>query len=85
MSLDVWRAKLDEDGRASLSEKKVKTEFEGECETSRMFKYDKDFFLGDICQVANEYSKEAPSRVTEYMWSVSESGVENYPTFTAIK
>lgn len=85
MSLDTWRAKLDEDGRASLSEKKIKTEFEGECETNRMFKYDKDFFLGDVCQVANEYGKEAPSRVTEYMWSVSESGVENYPTFTAIK
>lgn len=84
MTLDDFYRKLDQDASASLSERKVKKKFDGECETERMFKYDRDFFLGDICQVANEYGFETPSRVSEYMWSVSSSGVKNYPTFTAI-
>ena len=84
MSLDDFYRKLDQDASASLSERKVKKKFDGECETERMFKYDRDFFLGDICQVANEYGFETPSRVSEYMWSVSSGGVKNYPTFTAI-
>ena len=84
MTLEDFYAKLDQDASASLSERKVKKSFEGECETNRMFKYKEDFFLGDICHVANEYGYEATSRVEEYLWSISDSGVENYPKFTAI-
>lgn len=83
-SLEDFYAQLDEDASASLNERKVKKTFEGECETQRMFKYGEDFFLGDIVQVANEYGKETESRVGEFMWSISTSGTENYPKFTAI-
>lgn len=84
VSMTDWEKQLDEDASASLSERKVKKEFDGECETQRMFTYGKDFFLGDVVQVADEYGHETPSRITEYLWSISDSGVENYPTFTAI-
>lgn len=84
MSLEDFYAKLDQDASTNLNDRKVKKTFEGECETSRMFKYNKDFFLGDVCHVANEYGHEATSRVEEYIWSISDSGVENYPKFTAI-
>ena len=39
MSLDDYYAKLDQDASSCLDERKVKKEFEGECETTRMFKY----------------------------------------------
>ena len=84
MSLEDYYAKLDQDASASLSERKVKKTFEGECETHRTFKYNTDFFLGDVVQVANDYGMETASRVGEFLWSISTSGVENYPKFTAI-
>lgn len=84
MTLEDFYAKLDNDASASLSESKVKKSFEGACETSRTFKYKRDFFLGDICHVANEYGFEATSRVEEYLWSISDRGTEDYPKFTAI-
>ena len=34
------------------------TSFEGETETTIMFQYGKDFFNGDIVQIANEYGHE---------------------------
>ena len=84
MTMATWESMLNEDAAASLSERKVKKAFDGECETTRMFVYSRDFFLGDIVQVADEYGHETPSRITEYLWSISDSGTENYPTFTAI-
>ena len=84
MTVQEFYDKLDQDAASILTDYKVKKEFTGEYETSRMFKYNEDFFLGDVCQVANEYGMESTSRVTEYMWSISESGIEHYPTFTAI-
>ena len=57
--------------------------FEGEVDASRIFVYGKDFFLGDILQVANAYGMEGPSLVTEIIWSHDDSGYSCYPTFEA--
>lgn len=84
MSLADYYAKLDQDARSVLSNYKVSKSFSGKYDTTNMFKYGEDFNLGDIVQVANEYGMESTSRVTEYMWAVSNEGVEHYPTFTPI-
>lgn len=84
MSLSEYFAKLDQAGSEELTNKKVKKEFEGEVETSRMFVYNRDFYIGDVLQVANEYGKEAPSRMTEFVWSISSSGVDHHPVFKAL-
>lgn len=84
MTLNDYYAQLDQDARGVLSNYKVSKSFSGKYDTTNMFKYGEDFFLGDIVQVANEYGMESTSRVTEYMWSVSNEGVEHYPTFTPI-
>ena len=83
-SLASWYAKLDQSGTDELKEKKIKKVFEGELETTRMFIYDRDFFVGDVVQVANEYGMEAPARMTEYVWEISSSGINNHPTFEAL-
>ena len=41
---------------------------------SRQFVYKKDFNIGDVVQVVNEYGQEATSRVTEIVISQDENG-----------
>lgn len=60
------------------------TSFEGQAETTIMYKYGKDFFIGDVLQIANEYGNEATARVTEFVISVNEEGTSMYPAFKAI-
>lgn len=84
ISQQEYYAKLDQRGTEKLGENKVKKTFDGQCETTRMFKYKNDFYMGDIVQVADEYGMESSARVTEFIWSSNQSGIESYPTFEAI-
>ncbi len=84
MSTEQYYAKLDQRGVEKLNEHKIRKSFDGQCETTRMFKYKEDFYMGDIVQVADEYGMESAARVTEFIWSSNQSGIESYPTFEAI-
>ena len=79
-----YNAKLDQRGTEKLKENKIKKTFDGECETTRMYVYKRDFDMGDCVQVANEYGMESPTRVVEYIWSSSAQGTTSYPTFEAL-
>ena len=84
MSDETYYALLDKRGSEKLKENKVQKSFDGECETTRMYVYGRDFNMGDCVQVANEYGMESPTRVTEYIWNSSSSGTTSYPTFEAL-
>ncbi len=84
MDMGTFTNKVDQSGTDELKNRKVQKTFEGECETTRMYVYDRDFFMGDVVQVANEYNKEDPARVMEFIWSQSSSELKNYPTFKAL-
>lgn len=84
MSDATYYALLDKRGSEKLKENKVQKSFDGECETSRMYVYGRDFYMGDCVQVANEYGMESPTRVTEYIWNSSTTGTTSYPTFEAL-
>lgn len=84
MSLATYNAKLDQRGSENLKDNKVQKSFDGECETTRMFVYKRDFDMGDCVQVANEYGMESPTRVVEYIWSSNAQGTTSYPTFEAL-
>lgn len=84
MSTADYYAKLDQRGSEKLKENKIKKTFDGECETTRMYVYKRDFDMGDCVQVANEYGMESPTRVIEYIWSSSAQGTTSYPTFEAL-
>ena len=58
--------------------------FEGSVDTSQMFKFGQDFFLGDIVQITNEYGIGARARIAEMIYSQSTSGIETYPTFVIL-
>lgn len=85
ISSDVYSQLLSERGNEKLSENVFVKAFEGEMETTQMFVYGTDFFMGDIVQIHNEYGMEAKSRVIEIVKSQSNDEYTTYPTFSVIE
>lgn len=79
-----YEAKLQQRGKENLTIYPRIIAFEGEAETSQMYRYGEDFFIGDIVQVANEYGHEGRAYVSELIFSENETGVSVYPTFETI-
>lgn len=79
-----YMAQLRARGLKNLANHVITTAFEGEVEATRLFKYGKDFFIGDIVQIANEYGNEGSAFVSELVISNSEDGLSIYPTFKTI-
>ena len=79
-----YTSQLQQRGREKLSENTDVTSFEGQVETTIMFKYGEDFFNGDIVQITNEYGHETKARILEIVMSENEEGTSVYPTFATI-
>ena len=78
---------LKKRGTDKLTENARVTSYEGQVEATRQFVYgeDKDFYMGDVIQMANEYGKGGSARVIEWVLSDSTDGIEMYPTFDAVQ
>lgn len=85
ISASEYQAQLIERGNSDLAENKKELSFDGEVEAYDPFYYGKDFFMGDIVQISNEYGIEGAARVTEFIHSYSNIGPKCYPTFTVIE
>lgn len=72
-------------GKKNLKDYVEKIAFEGEVESTRLFKYGEDFFIGDIVQIVNEYGHEGSAYISELVISQSEDGTSVYPTFEMIQ
>lgn len=76
---------LKEKGREALMEQTVTESFEGEIDSTQQFVYGKDFQIGDIVQVVNEYGMESKCRVSEIIQSSDvENGEVTTPTFVTV-
>ncbi len=84
MTTAAYRQLLDRRGIEKLKECGEKKEFDGQCETTQLYVYGRDFVLGDTVQIANEYGIESSATITEFTWNYSNSGNQTYPTFTAV-
>lgn len=82
LSTTEYNAQLQQRGKEKLAENEEVISFEGEAETTVMFKFREDFFIGDIVQVANEYGHESRARVIEFVISEDTDGYSTYPTFS---
>lgn len=72
---------LKQRGYETLYENNYTKAFSGEVDAKKTFIYGKDFFIGDIVQVENEYKMETKVRVTEFVISQDQNGYRTYPTF----
>lgn len=80
-----YLSQLAQKGNEELSNNTETVSFEGEVDISATYTYDKDYFLGDVVQVGNEFGNEARCRITEFVRSQDETGNEYYPTFETLK
>lgn len=80
-----YNAMLNQRGTEKLSEHVYTKIFTGEIEASKTFVYNKDFFIGDVVQIVNEYNMESKVRVSEVVRVQDTTGYSMYPTFTVIE
>lgn len=81
---DTYRQQLYQAGQEELAKTYITQSFEGEIEAVRQYVFDRDFFIGDVVQVRDQYGKEAASRITEVVMSHDLSGETLIPTFTTL-
>ena len=79
-----YNAQLTQRGNEKLAENIELTSFEGQTETTIMYRYQEHFFNGDIVQIANEYGHETKARIIEVVMSEDETGFSIYPTFKTL-
>lgn len=82
ISNDEYISQLRQRGKEDLAENVEVMSFEGEADASQMYVYGRDFFIGDLVQVANEYGNESSARIAEIVMSDDENGISVYPTFS---
>ena len=80
-----YNAQLEQRGYEKLVDYQIARSFDGQVEATQMFKYGRDFFLGDTVQVVDEYGIESKSRIDEIVRSQDKEGYNVYPTFTILK
>lgn len=86
LSSSQYDAQLIQRGNERLEENKIQKAFNGQVETTQMYRYDEHFFMGDIVQLENEFGMADQSRVIEFIFSDSrDGGSENYPTFEVVE
>ena len=77
-----YAAQLTQRGTESLNKCVVEKIFDDQVDATSLYKYGKDFFMGDVVQIDSGYGVQASSRVTELIHSQSTEGELIYPTFT---
>lgn len=80
-----YNAQLEQRGNEKLAENVSIVSFEGQTETTVMYRYREHFFDGDIVQIANEYGHETRARILEVVTTEDETGTSVYPTFKTLQ
>lgn len=79
------KLQMTQKGKEALTEYPIVKSFESSVDPNHQYVYGKDFFIGDIVQVANSYNKEGECRIAEIVYSKDTTGERIIPTFTAIE
>ena len=81
LSPTEYNALLNQRGLEKLAEMTSSESFDGDVDSTHQYILDKDFFVGDIVQVVNEYGLEASPRILEIIECEDENGITVVPTF----
>lgn len=84
ITADEYQKLLQEEGLENLSsdENSILENITGEVEASTNYILNKDYFLGDIVEVVNEYGIETTPRIIEIIESEDDTGTYTIPTFS---
>lgn len=84
ISTTEYNKRLQARGEEKLDENKMIDTFDGEVSPVFGYFYDQDYFLGDICQIENEFGIQKRVRVIEFIRSTSDGENNAYPTFEVV-
>ena len=73
---------LAQKGKDALSENTIIHEFDGEVDPTQTYLYKRDYFLGDVVNVINEYGISTTPRILEIIENEDENGYNVLPTFS---
>lgn len=82
LSDEDYRTLLINRGKEKLSEQNIIEEFDGEVAPDINYEYKKDYFLGDVVTIENEYGISQTVRITAITECEDENGYYYIPTFT---
>lgn len=80
ITAEEYMYQLFQKGLEDLSSHIITESFEGEI-TDTLFTYDKDYYIGDIVEVSDDYGNNSEPRIIEYIYSYSNDEMKFYPTF----
>lgn len=80
-----YGSQLANKGLEELSEYSRLVKVDGQVDATVQFIYGKDFKMGDIVQVVNEYGMELRSQITEVIRSQDTNGYKLTPTFLSLE
>ena len=75
---------LQDKGTEALTEYVHNQLFDGETDTTTQYVLNRDFFLGDVVQIVNDYGITAKARILEIIESEDDSGTSVIPTFSTM-
>jgi hypothetical protein len=83
---EQYIAQLQQRGNEKLSDKinKVTQTVTADIFANGNYQYGRDFFMGDIVQVVNQYGIEVSARIVEMIHSEDDKGIVDTPSFTII-
>lgn len=84
ISDDEYLKQLSQKGTEELAKNKTTISFEGEVDISSTYTFGDDYYIGDVVQVLNEFGCQSRSRITEFIRSQDDTGIEYYPTFETL-
>ena len=80
-----YMAMLTDKGTEALTEYVNNELFDGETDVTTQYVLNRDFFLGDVVQVENDFGISATARILEIIESEDDSGTAVIPTFSAME
>ena len=84
MDVQQYTNTLVQKGVEKLTELVPETAFEGEIDSTIMYSYHRDFEVGDICEIRNEYGMNDAVRITEVVQTWEADGYTCIPTLESL-
>lgn len=79
-----YQRQLKQRGQEQLSEATAEKNFEGEVDAENLFKYNRDFVLGDIVNFYDKFGNKRRVRVNEMIFNETTDGTNVYPSFVVL-
>ena len=82
LTAEEYNAKLTDKGNETLGKNVATTTFDGEVQSQIQWKFRKDYFVGDVVQIENEFGIKGTTRIIECAISDdNQNGYQLVPTF----